>query len=112
VIEKLKELKEQPQSTSTTVSLQEKEDIKIPNKIESSPFSDMHFKQEQEQQPIMESNINNNNHINIEEYDFDYIYQDQLNMILGMGFNDVDKIRNLLNANKGDVNVVINQLFA
>jgi len=67
---------------------------------------------EPEQQPIMESNINNNNNnINVEEYDFDYVYQDQLNTILGMGFNDVDKIRNLLNANKGDVNVVINQLF-
>jgi len=97
VIEKLKELKEQPQS------LQEKEENKKPNKTESSLF-DFHFPAEE---PIMESNISNN-----EEYDYEYIYQDQLNTILCMGFNDVDQIRNLLNGNKGDVNVVINQLFA
>jgi len=93
VIEKLKELKEQPQS------LQEKEENKKPNKTESSLF-DFHFPAEE---PIMESNISNNE---------EYIYQDQLNTILCMGFNDVDQIRNLLNGNKGDVNVVINQLFA
>jgi len=41
-----------------------------------------------------------------------YIYENQLNIVLSMGFDDVGKIRGLLDANKGDVNVVIGQLFA
>jgi len=58
----------------------------------------------EENKPVIESNIKVDESF--------YVYEKQLNVLLGMGFDDVEKIRNLLNAHDGDVNVVIGLLLA
>lgn len=83
------EEQEQQQQQESKPMVQEQE-------LEQQPLS-----VEVEQLPPSNKNLEDN-----------YIYKEQLNMLLNMGFNDIEKIRSLLNNSKGDVNTVINQFFA
>jgi hypothetical protein len=83
--------------------------------VDVKDVKDVNNKNENEKDaPILISNINNNGEIlkSKEDEEEKYQYKDQLKMLLSMGFENVDYIRQLLNDNKGNVDAVINILFS
>jgi len=65
--------------------------------------------QQQEQQGINDNNNNENEQI--KEIN-NYKYEEELTQIMDLGFDDVDKIRNLLDQHHGNMDVVINILYS
>jgi len=128
VIEKLKE---QQIIENSNIKLDKHEsspssfaDINLP-KIEDLNIDENHYEeplpeQKPQSEPVVVNNNNNNNNeqpimesnIKVDEKPVFYIYEKELTQLLSMGFNDVERIRYLLDANKGNIDSVINQLFA
>jgi len=58
-------------------------------------------------EPVAVSNIKNESPKEKEVFK----YEEQLNSLIGMGFNDVDQVSRLLNENNGNIDAVVNLLF-